>query len=135
MNMGKFEPMESPMTTRPDDIPLNKMCFYVALACVGAFCFYNLSSCTQSRLTTPAYVQAIQACNALSDARITVDESAKLNNHYTTNLNITPDVLATIEKCQANVRENFASGREPVITKISPGSLGDAAKELLTKKE
>lgn len=121
---------------RSDDIPINKMCFYAALAGVGAFCFFQLASCTKTYFSTPDFVQAIQACNSMLNTQLTVHQDGKIDGHWSNSVDISPEVLATLQKCHENVRENFASVPKPVLDRyMSPdGTLGSNLKELLTKK-
>ena len=129
------QPMAEAKPVAPNDIPLNKMCFFVAVAVIGAFCFFQLSSCTSAWLTTPAYVQAIQACNDMTNVKVNVKQDGKIGFDTTQQLSISSEVLSTIAKCQENVRDNFMNGSsKPEISKYVPTSLGGNLKELLGNK-
>lgn len=90
-----------------DDIPLNKALLMGAGVIAGAFGFFQLTSCTEAWLSTPAYVQALQACKEVSVYPVNVQEPGKHDRELIVRVQITPEMLATIERCHEVVRTNF----------------------------
>jgi hypothetical protein len=103
------------------DIPVNK----AVLMCIGviaaSFSFFQLSSCTRTWLSTPEFVQAIEACNASVKIPVTIQPNPNNNvDSHTYNIDIiaSPEVLASLEKCHQAALDKFRPEQKPVLGTI-----------------
>jgi hypothetical protein len=104
-----------------DDIPLNKALLMGAGVIAGAFALFQITGCTERWLATPAYVQALQACKDVSQYPVEIKREGVRTEPVTINVQISPEILATIEKCHDVVRTNFHNAGE------APGIIGGSA--------
>ncbi len=100
------------------DIPINKSVLMGIGVIAAAFSFFQLSSCTSNWISTPEFVQAIEACNSSIKIPVTIQpnpNNTREDKNYTIGINASPEVLASLEKCHQAALEKFRPAQKPTV--------------------
>jgi hypothetical protein len=115
-----FEPVSPPQQQPLDnsDIPINKAVLMGIAVIAGAFSFFQLSSCTSNWISTPEFVQAIEACNASAVVPVTIRPDGRNTQNYSVTIDSTPEIRASLEKCHQAALERFQPQPKPIMDRV-----------------